>query len=69
MSIDINDVCDKEILRLGKNVKIILNKGNITDDDLIDLNRYYNDLDYYNYHKNYRRLKRALTEDYLNEQE
>lgn len=69
MSSDINTVCNKEISRLSRNVRLILNKDTITNDELEDLNRYYNDLDYYNYYKNYRKLKMALTEDYLNEQE
>lgn len=66
---DVNSVCNKEISRLSKNVRLILNKDTVTDDDLANLNRYYNDLDYYNYHKNYKKLQRALTEDYANEQE
>lgn len=66
---DIHYICDKEISRLSKNVRIILNKPNISDNDLDDLNRYYDDLDFYNYHKNYNYYKRLITEGYDDEQE
>ncbi len=64
---DISRVCDKEIVRLNKNVRAIISKDKVTDEDLSDLNRYYDDLDFYNYHKNYKQFQRILTEEYENE--
>lgn len=61
---DIQRECTKEIKRLSKNVRIILNKPNISNNDLNELNDLYNDLDYYNEHKNAAQLKKALLEDY-----
>lgn len=60
-------ICDREIKRLNKNVRIIINKNNLTDNDFADLNRCYNDLDYYNYHKNYKAFQRMITEELDNE--
>ena len=57
-------VCNREIYRINNNVRLILSKGEITDEDLVNLNDYYNELDYYNYYKNYRRFNQMLMEDY-----
>jgi len=58
------NVCNREIYRINNNVRLILSKGEITDEDLVNLNDYYNELDYYNYYKNYRRFNQMLMEDY-----
>jgi len=58
------DVCNREIYRINNNVRLILSKGEITNEDLGNLNDYYNELDYYNYYKNYRRFNQMLMEDY-----
>ena len=60
---NIQSICNKEIKRLSKNVRLILNKDNISSDDLADLNDLYNSLDFYDYHKNYHRLQKILTEE------
>ena len=57
-------VCNREIYRINNNVRLILSKGEITNEDLGNLNDYYNELDYYNYYKNYRRFNQMLMEDY-----
>lgn len=57
-------VCNREIYRINNNVRLILSKGEITNEDLVNLNDYYNELDYYNYYKNYRRFNQMLMEDY-----
>lgn len=44
------DLCRREIVRLNKNVRLILNKKNITNIDLENLNDLYNELDFYNYY-------------------
>lgn len=62
-------VCEKEVVRLGNNVRLILNKKSLSDNDIDTLNDIYNELDYYNYYKNYREFKSRLLEDYRNEQE
>lgn len=58
------NVCNREIYRINNNVRLILSKGEITNEDLVNLNDYYNELDYYNYYKNYRRFNQMLMEDY-----
>lgn len=58
------NVCNREIYRISNNVRLILSKGEITNEDLGNLNDYYNELDYYNYYKNYRRFNQMLMEDY-----
>ena len=60
---NIQSICNKEIKRLGKNVRLILNKNNISNEDLADLNDLYNSLDFYEYHKNYQRFKNILAEE------
>lgn len=62
-------VCEKEVVRLGNNARLILNKKSLSDNDIDTLNDIYNELDYYNYYKNYREFKSRLLEDYRNEQE
>ena len=57
-------VCNREIYRINNNVRLILSKGEITNEDLGNLNDYYNELDYYNYYKYYRRFNQMLMEDY-----
>lgn len=57
-------ICNREIYRINNNVRLILSKGEITNEDLGNLNDYYNELDYYNYYKNYRRFNQMLMEDY-----
>lgn len=58
------NVCNREIYRINNNVRLILSKGEITNEDLGNLNDYYNELDYYNYYKNYRRFNQMLMDDY-----
>lgn len=60
-------ICEKEVVRLSNNVRLILNKKSLSDSDIANLNDLYNELDYYNYYKNFRRLKSKLQEDYDNE--
>lgn len=56
-------VCEKEVIRLSNNARLILNKDKITNSDIDDLNDIYNELDYFNYYKNYN-IKKKLLEDY-----
>lgn len=60
-------ICEKEVVRLSNNVRLILNKKLLSDSDIANLNDLYNELDYYNYYKNLRKLKSKLQEDYDNE--
>lgn len=60
-------ICEKEVVRLSNNVRLILNKKSLSDSDIANLNDLYNELDYYNYYKNFRKLKSKLQEDYDNE--
>lgn len=65
---DYKKVCKREIIRLGDNARLILNKNKISNEDIDDLNDIYNELDYYNYYKNYKTFKSRLLEDYDYEQ-
>ena len=58
------DLCNREIVRLNKNVRLILNKKNITNTDLENLNDLYNELDFYNYYTS-NQIQRL--EDYYDE--
>lgn len=60
-------ICEKEVVRLSNNVRLILNKKSLSESDIANLNDLYNELDYYNYYKNFRKLKSKLQEDYDNE--
>ena len=55
---------NKQIERLSKNVNLILKKKDVTNEDIDNLNDYYNELDFYIYHRDYNKLKQSLLEDY-----
>ena len=64
MNIDYKSICDKEIIRLGNNARLIIKKKNLTDDDILILNNIYDELDFYSYHRTYKPVYRDLNEEY-----
>ena len=67
---DIEKLCGREIARLNnERSKLEYESANrlLTSSEMQSLNNIYNDLDFYNYHKNYRSYQRMLTEDIYDE--
>ena len=67
---DIEKLCGRGIARLNnERSKLEYESANrlLTSSEMQSLNNIYNDLDFYNYHKNYRSYQRMLTEDIYDE--
>ena len=67
---DLEKICSGEIIRLNREKSKLENESHnryLTSTEMQSLNNIYNDLDFYNYHKNYRSLQRKLTEDIYDE--
>ena len=60
---NLKNICINELNILTKNINNILNKDKISNNDIDTLNYLYNEADYYNYYKDYNRLKKILLEE------